>query len=151
MADSFSTEELSAVVSYKIVGRLPIVESRGMLRFNDILMKDFKKSYNTGSKFGSRPSFGAKPQFSNTGESHRTNCSECGASCEVPFIPNGKKPVYCRNCYKHKDAGNSSFTGQPFTRSVESHQTSDSSFELKKQFGVLNAKLDRLLAIVEGQ
>lgn len=114
-------------------------------------MKDFKKSYSFGGKPSGRPSFGAKHQFSNDGESHRTNCSECGASCEVPFVPNGKKPVYCRNCFKGKDAAHSSFTGQPFTRPTEFHREADNSGELKKQFGVLNAKLDRLLAIVEGQ
>jgi len=26
-------------------------------------------------------------------------CSECGASCQVPFKPTEGKPVYCRECY----------------------------------------------------
>lgn|GEM_PF-89799 len=42
-----------------------------------------------------RPSFD-KEMFSAT-------CAECGDRCEVPFKPNGEKPVYCRNCFK-KDA-----------------------------------------------
>ncbi|MFN8615256.1 MAG: CxxC-x17-CxxC domain-containing protein [Vampirovibrionales bacterium] len=27
-------------------------------------------------------------------------CSECNAPTQVPFKPNGTKPVYCRNCFK---------------------------------------------------
>jgi len=27
-------------------------------------------------------------------------CSKCGKKCTVPFVPDGKRPVYCRDCYK---------------------------------------------------
>lgn len=31
-------------------------------------------------------------------------CADCGTTCEVPFRPNGKKPVYCKDCLpKHQD------------------------------------------------
>jgi CxxC-x17-CxxC domain-containing protein len=31
-------------------------------------------------------------------------CADCGNRCEVPFRPNGKKPVYCKDCFpKHQD------------------------------------------------
>ena len=26
-------------------------------------------------------------------------CSECGAACEVPFVPRGDRPVYCSSCF----------------------------------------------------
>jgi len=26
-------------------------------------------------------------------------CSTCGKDCQVPFQPNGNKPVYCRDCF----------------------------------------------------
>lgn len=26
-------------------------------------------------------------------------CSDCGQACQVPFQPNGEKPVYCRPCF----------------------------------------------------
>ncbi|MCF2144561.1 MAG: CxxC-x17-CxxC domain-containing protein [Candidatus Heimdallarchaeota archaeon] len=30
-------------------------------------------------------------------------CSDCGQEAEVPFKPDGVRPVYCRECYrKHK-------------------------------------------------
>ena len=27
-------------------------------------------------------------------------CAACGAPTQVPFQPDGRKPVYCRNCYQ---------------------------------------------------
>lgn len=34
--------------------------------------------------------------------STEVTCSACGDRCSVPFVPNGKKPVYCSKCYKNK-------------------------------------------------
>lgn len=104
-------------------------------------MKDFKKS----TSFGSRAHSGDRSM-----ETHKTNCSECHAPCEVPFKPNGKKPVYCRNCFKGKDAGHTSFTGQPFSRPAE-YKEDDNANDLKKQFSILNTKLDRLISAIEAQ
>ena len=27
-------------------------------------------------------------------------CDQCGAATQVPFKPNGAKPVYCRDCFR---------------------------------------------------
>jgi len=26
-------------------------------------------------------------------------CSDCGKPCSVPFKPDGRRPVYCRECF----------------------------------------------------
>lgn len=31
-------------------------------------------------------------------------CSACGVQTQVPFQPNGSKPVYCRDCYQNQSA-----------------------------------------------
>jgi CxxC-x17-CxxC domain-containing protein len=36
---------------------------------------------------------------------HQATCASCGNSCEVPFKPNGSRPIYCRECFKKDDAG----------------------------------------------
>lgn len=38
---------------------------------------------------------------------HKATCSECGAGCELPFRPNGDRPVFCSNCFaaKQDDGG----------------------------------------------
>lgn len=44
---------------------------------------------------GERDSFGR--------EMHKVKCSDCGKETEVPFKPDGTRPVYCRDCYQsHK-------------------------------------------------
>lgn len=32
-------------------------------------------------------------------EMHSVICAQCGATTEVPFLPTGQKPVYCRDCF----------------------------------------------------
>lgn len=34
-----------------------------------------------------------------------TTCTTCGKSCEVPFKPDGTKPVLCRDCFAAKNGG----------------------------------------------
>jgi CxxC-x17-CxxC domain-containing protein len=122
-------------------------------------MKDFKKSHSFGKRdFGARPSygvkrtsgFGAHVSADRSAEAHKTTCDGCHAPCEVPFVPNGKKPVYCRNCYKGKET-TTSFTGQPFSRPTEVNHDDAGSADLKKQFSILNTKLDRLISAIEAQ
>jgi len=55
----------------------------------------FKKSF--GGGFGGRD--GGRPEM------HHATCSDCGKSCEVPFKPNGKKPVFCNDCFKNNGGG----------------------------------------------
>jgi CxxC-x17-CxxC domain-containing protein len=107
-------------------------------------MTDFKKVNKFGVR-GRAPGFGAHVSAARSAESHKTTCSQCHAMCEVPFKPNGKKPVYCRNCYKGKET-TTSFTGQPFTST-----DSEGSNDMKKQFSILNTKLDRLISAIEAQ
>ncbi|MBO9540612.1 zinc-ribbon domain containing protein [bacterium] len=33
-------------------------------------------------------------------EMHDATCSACGVTTQVPFRPNGSKPVYCRDCFR---------------------------------------------------
>ncbi len=32
-------------------------------------------------------------------EMYTAICAECGAETQVPFRPNGSRPVYCRDCF----------------------------------------------------
>ena len=35
-------------------------------------------------------------------EMSKAVCAGCGKECEVPFKPDGTRPVYCRECYAKK-------------------------------------------------
>ena len=52
-----------------------------------------------GFRGGSSRGFGS----SGPREMHKATCADCGQETEVPFVPSGDRPVYCRECYqKHK-------------------------------------------------
>jgi len=51
---------------------------------------------NNRQNFGDRNS--NRPMFSAT-------CSKCGKSCELPFRPNGRKPVFCSQCFEDNGGG----------------------------------------------
>ncbi len=118
-------------------------------------MKDFKKSGKFGAKsFGARPSFGSKRGVSGSGgrtfttpvERFQATCNECHAKCEVPFRPNGKKPVYCRDCFKGKE-------DVPVYDAPSGYRKDSgaSIIALTKQFELLNTKLDRLITALESR
>ncbi len=82
-------------------------------------MNDFKKKFSRDSKPGgfsrggsARPNYGGDRGGSRRSERggydapkelFKTTCSKCRAVCEVPFRPNGTKPVYCKDCYVRDD------------------------------------------------
>ncbi len=49
-----------------------------------------------------------KAPYSDRGQwkpaSHKAKCATCKKECEVPFKPNGKKPVLCKECFQ-KEGG----------------------------------------------
>ena len=59
--------------------------------------RPFNNSGPQGRSFGPRRDFGAP-------EMHDAECNNCGARCQVPFRPNGKKPIYCKDCFVKDDS-----------------------------------------------
>lgn len=53
---------------------------------------------------GDRGSGGFKPRGQRgPREMHKAICADCKQETEVPFVPSGDRPVYCRECYqKHR-------------------------------------------------
>jgi CxxC-x17-CxxC domain-containing protein len=90
---------------------------------------------------------------------HRAVCGDCGRNCEVPFRPNGDRPVLCNDCFGGKRdndrGGRSDFGGRPARKEFNDRPSSSFSkpvqdtSDLKKQISELNTKVDRLIALVE--
>jgi CxxC-x17-CxxC domain-containing protein len=101
-----------------------------------------------------KPSFGprdaARPMLFDA------TCSQCGNRCQVPFRPNGSKPVLCRDCFR-KDgdhAGPSRFSGAgaarpPFREDRPAAPAGDASARLEKQIRDMNEKLDIIIDLLE--
>ena len=135
-------------------------------------MNDFKKSgaYGKGKPGGfakggfSRPSFGGgRPDsrsgggrsFNGPSEMYNATCSKCNASCEVPFRPNGKKPIFCKNCFVRDDAGSNAYEKRGYT-DRPSFQKPQASVEdprigaMQRELTVIHDKLDTLIQALEG-
>lgn len=72
---------------------------------------------------------------------HQATCASCGNSCEVPFKPNGRKPIYCRACFGGKEGGSERNDRFERKSAPEFRGGSDNSAELK----AINAKLDAIM------
>lgn len=109
--------------------------------------------------FGNKPRFGGKPHFKKFGdrndgpkEMFKATCAQCGKSCEVPFRPNGQKPVYCNECFggKRDDAPRGDYQ-RPETRAEPAMRPEFKSMkndEMKKQFEILSSKMDKIIAML---
>lgn len=62
-----------------------------------------KRSFGGGFGGGSRGGFGGPREDR---EMFDATCGECGNNCQVPFRPNGRKPVLCSNCFRKDEGGN---------------------------------------------
>jgi len=61
-------------------------------------------------------------------EMHRAVCDNCRKNCEVPFRPTSGKPIFCNDCFRK---------GENFE--------SKSPDQYKKEFNIINEKLDKIL------
>lgn len=99
----------------------------------------FKKEGGSRGGFGRREGGDReRPQM------HKAICAECGDSCQVPFKPSGERPVLCSLCFGGKESSPRSFSSREESRPERNDRFSD-----KDQFEALNAKLDKLIRLVE--
>lgn len=146
-----------------------------------VQMNDFRKPHGNGGNRGGNDRFGRKdfgrPSFGNRGggfsrpgsggdfrptEMHQAVCSKCGRTCEVPFRPNGKKPVYCKECFESttRDTPPQNFERRGFNTPPPSRPQNNEERpfqpirdtridDLKRQADAMQSKLDRILQIME--
>lgn len=84
---------------------------------------------------------------------HDAVCASCSQNCQVPFKPNGRKPVLCTNCFgKTNDRGGDRFSSRPerpsFDRPSYSERPS-SGGDHSAQLKAIDAKLDKILEILD--
>lgn len=111
------------------------------------------RPFGGGKKFGSGGGRdGVRPSM------HQATCSECGASCEVPFRPTGSRPVFCTNCFGkqggRRDGGRPSrFEGEQHERPrfEDKRPAADGmsfSGPVVEQIKILNTKINRLIELL---
>jgi len=131
-------------------------------------MTYFNRGGNGGGGFrdnrggGGRPSFGGGDR--DRSQMFQTVCSECGRDCEVPFRPNGSKPVFCSSCFEAQGNGgrpsrSGGFGGgrpddhtsvrrfEPNGKPIENREERDNRhlIQLKDEVSKLTSKIDQLV------
>lgn len=91
---------------------------------------------------------------------HNAVCNQCGNDCQVPFRPNGRKPVLCNACFGKQEAGGgAAFAPRSFDRPRFSDRAPRAavaggekiSANLKEQLDDINAKLAQILKMLGEQ
>ncbi|HEY5220699.1 MAG TPA: CxxC-x17-CxxC domain-containing protein [Candidatus Paceibacterota bacterium] len=139
-------------------------------------MNKFKKAYSgrtsTSHTGSGRPSYGpARPRTAGhrdsrsfSGKRNETAngafqkfdavCSNCGKRCQVPFRPDGTKPVYCKDCFgtpREALAGKKKFSasaGSAFSAPA-SAAGGKSIADLTRQIAAMNTKIDTMLRLLQ--
>jgi len=118
-------------------------------------MSDYSKPSFPRKSYGNKP-FGNKGGFqSGPREMFKANCAKCGNECEVPFRPNGTKPVYCNNCFvRDTPAGGDrgprrDFAPRPSFQSAPQAPRDDQAFkDLKAELRLVNQNLERMISLM---
>lgn len=112
--------------------------------------------YGGGSRFGGGSKFGGHgggggSRFGEDRQMFPATCGDCGSDCEVPFRPNGSRPVLCRNCFKKDDAGGGRFE-RPAPRSggfgFGGDRPAPRAGGNDDGMKAVNMKLDKILALL---
>lgn len=109
---------------------------------------DFKGSFRGG--FQNRNKFGGKNNFEGPKAMYTATCAKCGKTCEVPFRPNGAKPVYCNDCFVRDDsAPRRDFAPRPQFQHQAPAPRNDQAFnDLKSELRLVNSNLERLISLM---
>jgi CxxC-x17-CxxC domain-containing protein len=119
----------------------------------------FKGGDRGGFKGGDRGGFGG----SRDGERrevtmHKATCSTCGKPCEVPFRPDGSKPVLCSECFgKNRSDDRNGVERRSFGSDRPKRSSSDDRGArpdenyalLVKQIAVLEEKLNEVISLIQ--
>lgn len=116
-------------------------------------------------KFGGRPSFGGNRGGDRGGFGGRRDekfsaiCAKCNKECEVPFRPNGRKPVLCNECFgsnSEKSFGqrDNNFRKPEFNKSERPNFNSNNDRkieELSRSIEIISSKLDKIMELIAPQ
>ena len=122
---------------------------------NNCFKKDEAPAEGKGfNKFDKRPSFRSdrtdrseRPRFDEQ-RGFEANCDKCGKRCDLPFKPNGKKPVYCRDCFS---GSAQDYSKKDFSGAGKGGNMNNGLEQLAEQLKAMNIKLDNILRVVHNK
>jgi CxxC-x17-CxxC domain-containing protein len=100
-------EELSIDLSAKIKGIEEKIDT--WIARSEVLERKISEERETRGNVHTRVEkkySGKKDDYSSDRKLYKVVCDECKQNCEVPFIPRGDWPVYCKTCNTRKKEAN---------------------------------------------
>ena len=83
-------------------------------------------------------------------ELFEATCAECSKPTQVPFRPNGKKPVYCRDCFKRQEGMDERSYSKPSFGEKRSYDAAPKAAPQRDtRIDEINTKLDRVIRFLE--
>jgi CxxC-x17-CxxC domain-containing protein len=130
----------------------------------------FKGGDRGGSRGGDRGGFGGNRGGFGGGRDgerremtmHKATCSTCGKPCEVPFRPDGSKPVLCSECFgknrsddrngveRRNDRFSNDRPKRDFDAPRKEHTHNHDFNALQTQVTALETKVDEILSLLKG-
>jgi CxxC-x17-CxxC domain-containing protein len=133
--------------------------------------------YSTKKRFDKKPAFGNnrggdRKSFGGSRGSDRretemfkTTCTTCGRPAEVPFRPDGSKPVLCRDCFSGQAGGRDDFQKRDRFTPAGADRRPERKFDsprpdrgpspdfkaLQEQVRTLEGKLDEVLTLLKNK
>ncbi len=112
----------------------------------------FDRNRSSGNRFNDRSSGFSGDRdggrrFDRPVEMHDVTCDKCGKRCQVPFRPSGGKPVLCSDCFRQKGEGREG--GRSFSPRDSNRESSGSPGVSQQQINQINAKLDKILSVLQ--
>ncbi|MBP9669519.1 MAG: hypothetical protein KBE09_04495 [Candidatus Pacebacteria bacterium] len=80
-----------------------------------------------GARFGNKRPFDRGARGEGRPEMHSATCANCHKPCEVPFKPDGSRPIYCRDCFGDNKPEGSERSSDRAPR--EFHRSENRSFD----------------------
>jgi len=79
-------------------------------------------------------------------------CAKCGANCQLPFKPNGRREVFCSKCFETQQGGSSRESGYGGSRTPRMYDKRDDRQMFRPTGGTelqdINVKLDKILKLL---
>jgi len=76
-------------------------------------------------------------------------CASCSQPAQVPFRPNGRKPVLCSNCFKKEGGGEFRSESRSEFRKPSFGERSEGNGNISAQLKEINDKLDAIIEALE--
>jgi len=101
-----------------------------------------------GNRFGDSKPWERDDRRGSSSQMFRATCAGCGKDCEVPFKPNGSRPIFCSWCFKKDgDEAPRRPSGDSFKPSFPAPKPADNKANelMLEQLRQVNAKLEAIL------